>query len=239
MEQWGYMEEGGRKTVSSNMKVVREISLKELFEIAMETRVWNKAETFSGTECDGGDEIVEEGVYRDTEKSTPTPSLYNGDVREEKDINLWYETFIGRRSDIIVRKSLPNTTNIIGNENVIGVMARCKENNVLGSLNTIYVLDCDNDVNITGNANSVYVREVEDTQINVQGAGNYISIKGKADVVCVGENNAVQAGIGSTLTFADGTESMSVFIDGEEYTDKETVYFRNGVVKKGVNIEGI
>ena len=109
-------------------------------------------------------------------------------------------------------------------------MGRWKKNNVLGSLNTIYVLDCDNDVNITGHSNNVYVADIKDTQINVQGVGNSISIKGKADVVCVGEDNVVQAGIGSTLTFADGTESKSVFIDGERYTDKETFYFKNGVV---------
>lgn len=233
VEQWGYMEEEGEKTVSSNIKVVREISLKELFEIAVERKVWNEAEMCS-IKC--YKEEVGEGVE---EKKSTLPSLYNDNIREIKDISLWVESFMGNRGAIIARERMYNTTNIIGNENIIGLMGRCKKNNVLGSFNNIYVLDCDNDVNITGNSNRVYVAAVKDTQINVQGVGNRIYIKGKADVVCVGENNAVQAGIGSTLTFADGTKSMSVFIDGERYTDKETVYFRNGVVKKGVNIEGI
>lgn len=212
VEQWGYMEEKGRKTVSSNIKVVREISLKELFEIAMERKVWNKAEMYSG-----------KGYM------TPDPSLYNDNIQEIKDISLWGETFVGTRGEIIVRENLPNVANIMGNENIIGVMAKCKKNNVLGSFNDIYVLDCDNDVNITGNLNKVYVAEVKDTQINVQGVGNHISIKGKADVVCVGENNAVQAGIGSTITFVDGTKSMSVFIDGETYTDK-MVYWTRSII---------
>ena len=224
VEQWGYMEEKGGKTVSSNIKIVREISLKELFEIAVERKVSNEAEMHS-VKC--YKEEVGEGI--EEKKSTP-PSLYNDNIREIKDISLWLESFMGNRGAIIVRESIANTTNIIGDENIIGVMGRWKKNNVLGSLNTIYVLDCDNDVNITGHSNNVYVADIKDTQINVQGVGNSISIKGKADVVCVGEDNVVQAGIGSTLTFADGTESKSVFIDGERYTDKETFYFKNGVV---------
>ena len=163
VEQWGYMEEEGGKTVSSNIKVVRETSLNELFEIAMESEVWNKAEMYSGK---GYKEEVGERV--EEKKSTP-PSLYRGDIREMKDMRLWGETFVGTRGEIIVRENLPNVANIMGNENIIGIMARCKKNNVLGSLNTIYVLDCNNDVNITGNLNKVYVAAVKNTQINVQG----------------------------------------------------------------------
>ena len=65
-----------------------------------------------------------------------------------------------------------------------------------------------------------------------RGGNNYISIKGKAHVICVGKANSVIAGIGSTITFDDEKETVSVVVDGEQITPNMEICFINGQIEE-------
>lgn len=140
VEQWGFIDERDKKRASSNIKIVKEISLRELFEAA-EKRL--------KPINDSNMSVVGEGeICRNVSLSTCS-------VIDEV------------RSNIIFHRCFQNdgireNKTIIGNDNIIGILGNRFTINVIGDGNLIYVFGNEIKINVTGSMNSVEINEWND-----------------------------------------------------------------------------
>lgn len=176
VKQWGYMDKLMGRTVSSNIRIENEISLKELFEIA----VGKMGEVPYNKEFAVGE----------------------GDWKAVSSLPYW-KAIEGMHSNIILREGTGGNSWVVGTENVIGIIRSNTEINISGYGNMIYIFGNGNTVNITGRGNNVRVIEGEGNTIVVSGDANEVLSRVKVNVVCTKRDNSVMAGSGSTVTFHD------------------------------------
>lgn len=213
VEQWGYMVDAGPMSVSSNIKIVKEISLRELFEIAAENM----------------DNIPFNPNFNKSRMIVPSVGEWDWKVVSSLPSE---EAVEGSYNHIILRQSSWESW-VMGIANRIGIMRDGRRSHISGENNEITVLGNNNIVDIAGKMNQINIMEGEDNKIVVSGEFNKVRAKMKVNVVCVGEGNSVIAGIGSTLTFISGEgKIVSAVIDGKENTENEELYFEYGYIKK-------
>lgn len=200
VEQWGYTDAALDKRTSSNIKIVKEISLRELFETAAERM-----------------EIKESSV-RDGDWK---------DILSLRDM----ESMEGYYDNVILRQD-GGQSQVTGTFNVIGIMRKHSINYISGDNNKAYVFGDENSVSVQGDTNVVNIIEGERNTVVVSGWNNKIRVNGKAHVICVGKANSVIAGIGSTITFDDEKETVSVVVDGERITPDMEICFINGQIEE-------
>ena len=211
VEQWGYMDERLDKRVSSNIKIVREISLKELFEIAAE-----KMEKTMPQPAADVEEHEEE--YENEENEPVKPTVYDGKF---KDVTLSTSSYVGNDSNIILREYTNHVAVVTGDGNLIGVVGNNGRRNIIGWHNKIYVFGHRHGVNVKGCCNTINAPEGE-SHIVVNGGDCKVYAGRNADIVCMGFRNEVRAGIGSTITFVGSNgKIVSAVIDGKENTEDD------------------
>lgn len=191
VEQWGFIDERDKKRASSNIKIVKEISLRELFEAA-------------GKEMGAISGIVKTCVGVGNWKRVE--SLFSPISVE------------GCESYIIIPNCLiTGNANVIGNHNVIGIIDaeanipvdNNKAYNIFGDDNKIYVFGNTNRLNITGRYNNITLINGSHDNINITGNCNHVQTRGKVNVTCIGNNNEVDAGVGSRVNLINGEDIMS------------------------------
>ena len=205
------MDERLDKRVSSNIKIVREISLKELFEIAAE-----KMEKTMPQPAADVEEHEEE--YENEENEPVKPTVYDGKF---KDVTLSTSSYVGNDSNIILREYTNHVAVVTGDGNLIGVVGNNGRRNIIGWHNKIYVFGHRHGVNVKGCCNTINAPEGE-SHIVVNGGDCKVYAGRNADIVCMGFRNEVRAGIGSTITFVGSNgKTASVTIDGKENTEDD------------------
>ena len=201
VEQWGFIDERDKKRASSNIKIVKEISLRELFEAA-EKRL--KPINDSNMSVIGEGEICR------------NVSLSEGLAIE------------GIRSNIIFHRcfqddGIVENKTIIGDNNIIGILGDRFTINVIGDRNLIYVFGSEIKINVTGDINSVEINEGKDcnviaTNVIVTGTYNVVHMNSTANVTCIGEENTIYVGIsgvGSHINFINGTSNFPIIAEEE------------------------
>ena len=204
VEQWGYMDAELDKSTSSNIKIVKEISLRELFETAAET--------------------IEKGM------PLKASSVRDGDWEDISSLPDM-ESMEGYYDNVILRQDF-GQSQVTGALNVIGIMRNRSMNYISGDNNKAYVFGDGNSVSVQGSSNIVNVIEGERNTVVVSGCNNKIRVNGKSHIICVGNANSVIAGIGSTITFDDEKETVSVVVDGEQITPDMEICFINGQIEE-------
>lgn len=177
VEQWGYVDKEGDKTASSNIKIVKEISLRELFDVGWKyyIRKIGGAAIF-GIEGDDYN-LLQFGVKR--------TSLFANRC------NMLYPS--------------PSTKDIIGNDNIIGILGCNGIYNITGEGNLIYVLGDDNTININTEHDCVVrVLGANGNDIRVTGEGCDIWSDTQISAACIGRYHTVNAEEGSHITLIDG-----------------------------------
>lgn len=214
-EQWGHMETHGDKTASSNIKILNEVGLKKLFE---------EATTKMRMRC----EIGEEASYERGEWSRV--KLLEGKVTiagKKCCLVLKYEEGWGSLSFLD-----DEIGDIIGDDNIIGVMKGCRKFDILGANNKIYFFSNNNRIRIIGELNCVNIVEGVGNAIVMTGSGNAVRANGVVDVTLVGDDNSAIAGIGSTINFVNRGKMISIVIDGKDYTENDIIVFSDGEIEK-------
>ena len=205
--------DAGSKSVSSNIKIVKEISLRELFEIAAENM----------------DNIPFNPNFNKSRMIVPSVGEWDWKVVSSLPSE---EAVEGSYNHIILRQSSWESW-AMGIANRIGIMRDGRRSHISGEDNKITVLGKNNIVDIAGKMNQINIMEGEDNKIVVTGNFNKVRAKKKVNVTCVGEGNSVIAGIGSTITFISGEgKIVSAVIDGKENTENEVLYFKDRYITK-------
>lgn len=191
VEQWGDIDERDNKIASSNIRIIKEITITELFDAA-------------GKEMGAISGIMKTCVGAGNWKKVE--SLFSPISVE------------GCGSHIIIPNCLiTGNANVIGNNNVIGIIDaeanipvdNNKTYNILGDNNKIYVFGNTNRLNITGKYNDIILINGSHDKINITGNCNRVQTRGKVNVTCIGRNNEVDAGVGSRINSINGEDITS------------------------------
>lgn len=215
VEQWGYVDECGDKTASSNIKILREVGLRELFE---------EATTKMRRHCEvGEEESYERGEWTRIKMRAGTVSVAG------KKCCLVLKDEEGWDSESLFDDEIGV---IVGDDNIVGVMKKDRLFDILGDNNKIYFFGNNNSIRITGGFNCVNIVEGEGNTVVMTGYDNTVRAKGQVEVTLVGSKNSVIAGVGSTINFVNQEKMISIVIDGKDYTANDIIVFDRGTIEK-------
>lgn len=219
IEQWGIVEEYGEygsdpTRASSHMKVVREISMKELYEEAGKHMGASGFVYFSAI---NGGESVRHIVS--TEDDDNIGDLAVGDKVKASGV---YTTIIADKRGICVISA--------GNHNKIGLLGdKCA---LSSAGNNSYIYSCGNKSKITASGSySSILSEGKNAMITVTGFDSSVDIQGENSTLMIFQPNfgsRIRAKKGTRIIVCGWKDARIVFVDGE--TIKENVWYDiNGV----------
>lgn len=187
VEQWGKIETGKDKRVSSNIKIIKEISLKELLEIAAEK------------------------MQRVGEQNAcVTNHPYKKIPCSEHRIAL-----AGASGSIIIPDN-DRWCDMLGGNNVIGITGSRNTVCVSGDCNRIYVFGDFNRIVVNGEISVIYAMEGYNNEIITVGYNNIVQAKGRANITTIGKGCRVKGGQGSHITSVEGEKTRSFIVDDED-----------------------
>lgn len=179
VEQWGKIETGKDKRVSSNIKIIKEISLKELLDIAAEKmqRVGKQNACVTNHPC-------------------------------KKIRCSQHQIALAGDSGSLIIPDNDGWCDMLGGNNAIGITGSRNTVCISGDSNRIYIFGDLNRIVVNGIVNTIYAMEGYNNEIITVGRNNIVQAKKSANITCIGDGGVARGGQDSHITIVGEEKYM-------------------------------